>query len=235
MTKSSFGLISAVRFEAGIILKGLKTHSKGAVTPFYSGTVGRNNIIYAASGVGVVNAAHATTSLISMFFPDVILLFGIGGAYPSSGLQIGDLAIAEKEIYADTGVLLKDGFHGIEETGFPLLRKGGKKYYNEFPMDKALTAKAVSVSGARSGTFLTVSACTGTRKRALELESRYNALCENMEGAGVAHICACYGVPVIEIRGISNMAGLRDMSKWDKTLSSKKCQQAVMGLLEEIY
>jgi futalosine hydrolase len=35
-----------------------------------------------------------------------------------------------------------------------------------------------------------------------------------MEGAAAAHVCALYGVPFLELRGISNMVGDRDRSTW---------------------
>jgi len=40
-----------------------------------------------------------------------------------------------------------------------------------------------------------------------------------MEGAAVAHICSMYGIPVIEIRGISNIIEDRDMKKWNIPLA----------------
>jgi len=81
---------------------------------------------------------------------------------------------------------------------------------------------------------LTVSACTGTRKRAIELEHRFGAICENMEGAAIAHICTLYGVPVIEMRGISNIVEDRDRSKWNITLAAENCQKAALECIRAI-
>ncbi len=202
------------------------------------GQIYNRDVTYAASGIGKTNAAHAATILIEKFSPELLILFGVGGAYPSAGLEVGDIAIAGKEIYGDEGVLAKDGFHGTEFIGIPLLKEGRKKYFNEFPLDKNLikhvTRYALRVTNFKSGTFVTVSTCTGTRKRALELKKRYGAICENMEGAAVAHICAIYGVPMLEIRGISNIVKDRDKSRWDIKLAAENCQKAVMEMLKEI-
>jgi futalosine hydrolase len=62
----------------------------------------------------------------------------------------------------------------------------------------------------RKGTFITVSACTGTLKRSLEIERQFKGIAENMEGAAVAHVCALNSIPLTEIRGISNIIGDRD-------------------------
>jgi futalosine hydrolase len=79
---------------------------------------------------------------------------------------------------------------------------------------------------------VTVSSSTGTRKRAKELEKRFNAICENMEGAAVAHLCTLYKIPLFEIRGISNIVGVRDRRTWDLKLASRNCQQVVLETLE---
>ena len=93
----------------------------------------------------------------------------------------------------------------------------------------------------KTGTFVTVSTVTGTDKRARELEKRFSAssasgggaICENMEGAAVAHVCAMYGIPMLEIRGISNIVEDRDRSKWDIKTAAENCQKAVFVLLKE--
>lgn len=205
---------------------------------FYAGAVSGNRVVFGISGMGKTNAAHAVTVLIEKFSPSCIVNFGIGGAYPSSGLEVGDIAVAEKEVYADEGVLLKDGLHSFEITGVPLLKVRSRRYYNEFPADKRLCRLAFKASGRvgnfSSGVFLTVSACTGTRKRAGELAAKFSPVCENMEGAAIAHICRIYGIPFVEIRGISNIVEDRDMKKWDLALASENCQKAVLHFLETL-
>jgi futalosine hydrolase len=234
------GIIASV-FSEGRMFSS-KLEAVGKTIPghpvFYSGAVSAKRIIFGISGIGKTNAAHAVTVLIEKFSPSCIVSFGIGGSYRSSGLGVGDIAVAEKEVYADEGVLLKDGLHSLEITGIPLLKVRGRRYFNEFPADNRLSRLALKASGTvskcRSGVFLTVSACTGTRKRAAELAAKFNPLCENMEGAAVAHICRIYGIPFVEIRGISNTVEDRNMKKWDIELASENCQTAVMQFLETL-
>jgi futalosine hydrolase len=234
------GIIASVFSEGTLFGSKFKSFGKARQGHplFYSGTVSDNQVILGISGIGKTNAAHAATILLEKFSPSCIVNFGIGGAYPSSGLRIGDIAVAEKEVYADEGVLLKDGLHLLETTGIPLLKVRSRKYFNEFPADKRLLRLALkaaaSVAHSKSGVFLTVSACTGTKKRAKELEGRFSPLCENMEGAAIAHICRIYGIPFVEIRGISNIVEDRDKSKWDIKLASENCQKAVLKFLEAL-
>lgn len=239
------GLISATKKESRAILKTLRRiKGKSLVLPVYQGKIGETNIIHIISGIGKANAAYAATLLIEKFSPSAVINFGIGGAYPSANLRAGDIAIADKEIYGDEGLWLKDGFHKADEIGIPLLKKGGKKYFNEFPLDKSLVKKMFKLSklltfnsqlltNIESGAFVTVSTVTGTGRRAREIEKRFNAICENMEGAAVAHVCAMYGIPMLEIRGISNIVEDRDRSKWDIKTAAENCQKIILALIKE--
>ncbi len=232
MIKANFtGLISSVPFESRLLL-GALGRSRGLSDDITTGRLGAERVVHITSGMGAANAAWAATVLLERFSPARIVLFGIGGAYPGSGLRVGNVALAETEVYADTGVLLAGGFRGTGEMGIELLKKGRRKYHNEFPLDRPLLKRALKcIDGARSGIFATVSAATGTTTRARALRRRFGAICENMEGAAVAHVCARYGTPALELRGISNMVVDRDPSGWDKDTAAGNSQEAVLKLL----
>jgi futalosine hydrolase len=237
--KTLIGLISAVPFEGGLLAAKCKKGGGRQINlTFHPGREGKTRFIYAASGIGKTNAAHAAAIMMERHSPSVIISFGIGGAYPSSGLKIGDIAVAEREIYADEGVFLKDGFHTLETIGIPAAVSGRRRYFNEYPADRTLGRKALKaaacVANAASGRFATVSLSSGTKKRGLEIEQRFGVVCENMEGAAVAHICLIHGIPFAEMRGISNMVEDRDISKWEMKLAAERCQLAVIHFLESL-
>jgi len=249
-------LMSSVPEEGNLLARQLKRKTLLAGKPVYTGRINDKAVVYMISGMGKTNASHAATILLEKFSPKILVLLGVGGAYPSTGLTIGDMVVAEKEVYGDEGVMLKDDFHGTEFMGIPLLKKGSRKYFNEFPLDKSLIRRAKNILSPfffrpplviqdkkglkekreefkiQSGTFVTVSTCTGTGKKALDLEKRFGALCENMEGASVAHVCAMYDTPMIELRGISNIVSERDKDKWNIRLAAAHCQEAAMELLK---
>lgn len=240
---ADIGIVFSVNAEGSILIRDMTGGTRGEGICRLGRLAGKR-VILAVSGIGKVNAAHAATRLIHEYSPAAIMNIGLGGAYPSSGLNIGDVAIAEKEIYGDEGVLLNDGFHGIDLIGMPLLKKGRKKFFNEFALDRHLAGKAVmaarllthhsSLITIKKGIFLTLSTCTGTKKRAVELERRFGAICENMEGAAIAHICALYGIPLIEMRGISNIVEDRDRSAWNIALAAENCQKAALECIRVI-
>jgi len=126
----------------------------------------------------------------------------------------------------------------MEFTGFPLL-KNDLEYFNTFAMDKKLSQFAIKASKdiglkVHSGNFITVSQCSGTLKTGEIIRKRFNGICENMEGAAVAHICAKYAIPMIEIRGISNIIEDRDLKKWNIPLAVSNCCKAVNEIIRRL-
>jgi len=199
----------------------------------YEGDLYGKSVIFTHCGVGKVNAAHSATLIAENYYVDLLVLFGTGGAY--SG-EVGDIAVAESENYGEEGVLTEDGWKPMEYIGLPLL-KNGMEYYNTFPMDMELVQLAKKASkdagfNVRSGNFITVSQCSGTLGSGELLRERFNGICENMEGAAVAHICALYKIPVVEIRGISNIIEKRDLRKWNIRKAASNCNKAVMELIK---
>ena len=166
------------------------------------------------SGIGAVNAALATQAGILEHQPRMVLSVGIGGAYPSSGLQPGDAAVSTVIIYAGLGAMDGTQFLNLEQLGFPLLEQDGYKIFNLIPVSPQCTPFAEAAAIA-SGPFMTLETVTGSFETASRLEKQVpGALVEGMEGAGVAHVALKHNIPCLEIRGISNMVGPRDRSKW---------------------
>jgi futalosine hydrolase len=190
------------------------------------------------SGIGQVNTARSLTAYFERHTPrpDYVIMGGCAGAFKGSGLKIGDACFATEEIYADTGVNSPDGFLGLEATGIPLAEINGAKYCNRFPVrdvsDKI--EKPEFPFKISSGAFATVCAVTGMEAAAAEMEKRWSAVCENMEGAAGAHVSLLYGVPFAEVRGISNMVEDRDRSRWDINTACANCALVIKKLVENL-
>jgi futalosine hydrolase len=184
----------------------------------------------AISGCDKANAAHTLTCLLQAMepAPELVLQAGIAGALPAAGqgrgAHPGDIVLATKEIYADTGSSSPGGWLSAEELGLSIAHVDGHEFGNTFDLDRRLVGAAASMlrrawagsSSPRvvSGPCVTVSRISGLRNEGEELARRWGALAESMEGAAAAHICALYGVPFLEIRGISNMVVDRDRASW---------------------
>ncbi|MFI9247010.1 futalosine hydrolase [Streptomyces sp. NPDC053086] len=130
---------------------------------------------------------------------------GIGGGFPP-GAPVGSLVVADAITVADLGAETADGFLPVTELGFGTITHRPPE---------SLVRVVSEATGARTGTILTVSTVTGTAGRAAALRARHpGALAEGMEGFGVAEAAAAHGVPVLEIRAVSNPVGPRDRAAW---------------------
>lgn len=134
-------------------------------------------------------------------------------ARPSDSPRLGGTVVATAVVAADLGAQTSapgsgggDGFVPVTELGF------GTVVHTPPPALVRLVAEA---TGATPGPVLTVSTVTGTAERAAELAARHpGAVAEAMEGFGAAEAAAAHGVPVCEIRTVSNAVGPRDRAAW---------------------
>lgn len=175
------------------------------------------------TGVGPVNAAHAVTLAILQDKPRAIIVCGVGGAYPASALTIGDVVCAEREIYGDLGAQSPEGFLDMKTLGFPVVSGSSRTLFNDLPMQLFPASQRVN--------FVTVSTCTGTSAVAEELQTRTAGVVENMEGAAIAHVAHLHGVPVGELRGISNMVTNRDKGSWKLKEAAEAAQRVLLDWL----
>ncbi|MFG2354340.1 futalosine hydrolase [Streptomyces sp. NPDC048521] len=163
-----------------------------------------------AAGVGPALAAASTATALTAAALDgtpygLVVSAGIGGGFAPEA-PLGSLVVADAITVADLGAETAEGFLPVTELGFGTVTHRPPE---------SLVRVVSEATGARTGTVLTVSTVTGTAARAAGLRARHpRALAEGMEGFGVAEAAAAHGVPVLEIRAISNPVGPRDRAAW---------------------
>ncbi|MFE1177064.1 futalosine hydrolase [Streptomyces sp. NPDC058773] len=163
-----------------------------------------------AAGVGPAAAAAGTaTALTAAALAgrpyDLAVSAGIGGGF-APGAPLGSVVVADAIVAADLGAETPEGFTPVTELGFGTVAHRP---------DPALVKAVAAAAGAQAGTVVTVSTVTGSAARAAELAERHpGVLAEAMEGFGVAEAAAAHGVPVLELRTISNAVGPRDRAAW---------------------
>ncbi|MDX2560167.1 futalosine hydrolase [Streptomyces sp. TX20-6-3] len=140
----------------------------------------------------------------------LVVSAGIAGGFQPLA-PLGSVVVASAVVAADLGAQTPDGYLSVDELGF------GRSVR---PVPEALTGRIAAALAAAGrphtvGPVLTVSTVTGTAERAAELAGRHpGAAAEAMEGFGVAEAAGAYGVPVAEIRAVSNAVGPRDRAAW---------------------
>jgi futalosine hydrolase len=211
-----------------------------AATPLEAALLQSSDRSLVVTGIGAVNTAHALTRyLVTRSRPSLVIQTGIAGAYVPAGIPVGSVVLANTEIYGDLGVITPDGWRPVEEIGIPLIEASGTRpaRFNYFPFDDDLVARASAIGGslvARTGPFLTLSQVTGVRALGDALYQRFGALCESMEGAAAAHVCALHDVPFLEVRGISNLIEDRNRPGWRIKEAADAAQSVALRLIENL-
>ncbi|MER5395739.1 futalosine hydrolase [Streptomyces sp. NPDC002599] len=163
-----------------------------------------------AAGVGPALAAASVSAALTAAALGgtpyrLVVCAGIAGGFQPDA-PVGSLVVADDIVAADLGAEAPEGFLPVTELGFGTV---------SHRPPKSLVREAAAVTAGRVGTVLTVSTVTGSAARAAELRARHpRALAEAMEGFGVAEAAAAHGVPVLEIRAVSNPVGPRDRAAW---------------------
>jgi futalosine hydrolase len=238
-------LLTAVAGEANLLIQSLaevRTQLYGHIQLTF-GTLYGHPVAIGCCGIGKASAAAAAAAILNNVTTKRLIMLGCAGAYPPSGLKVGDLAVATQEILADDGVAIADGFLDLEQLKFSVATSAtGQPLYHRFPCDGdwLLEAKNLLPRYAAEqkisclfGAFATVSCCSGTRVAGQRLYQRTQAITENMEGAAVALVCAQYTTPFAEIRAISNMVENRDMTRWNLPDAMHRAQHSVLYLLQQ--
>ncbi|WP_405490293.1 futalosine hydrolase [Streptomyces sp. NBC_00096] len=161
------------------------------------------------AGVGPAAAAAGTATALALApGPDgygLVVSAGIGGGFAPAA-PLGSLVVADAIVAADLGAETPQGFLPVAELGF------GRSVH--LPPAE-LAARAAEATGALLAPVLTVSTVTGTADRTAALAARHPlAGAEAMEGFGVAEAAAAHGLPVLEVRAVSNAVGPRDRAAW---------------------
>jgi futalosine hydrolase len=241
-------------------LFGPSSSFKMAGNQFLTCIYGDLRLLIGTTGIGKVNASAVTASVLSRFRTAEVWNIGCAGAYGGSGLQTGDVLITLDCICGDEGILEKNGPVPASRLGIPLVLKDRRAFDDFFPLDEFLSRRQIrnllpagdycldssgeiqtrnSAGGIekgdefklRYGPSLTVGMVSGDLQTAAERSKLYGALAENMEGSAVAQTCLLFDVPFLELRGISNMAGVRDKASWRIGPAIDHCAAVIRRLL----
>ena len=192
------------------------------------------------TGPGLVNTARNLTAAIADQRPAMVIQTGCAGVFEGTGLTVGDIGIASREIDVQLGVETIEDGTVVAPLPFPILEKRSHRIHHTYPLDRRLVQKAAAILNeafaktavkVATGPFLTVVTVTATDKRARKLFNTHDALMENMEGVAAAHVCIDDDIPFLEIRTASNRVGDRDKDTWRPSLAFERAAKAVHAVI----
>lgn len=160
-----------------------------------------DGVVVRQTGVG---APATLFDLLTLSYqPAGLVQIGIAGAYPDTGLDIGDVVLVASDRFVDLGMELPHPPHFLPLADTPF----GNETSARFP----LTLPDVLISRMRVVNAGTVNACTGTDASGLLRRELFNVEVETMEGAAGAVAARYHKCPMVQLRAISNRAGDRSI------------------------
>lgn len=179
-----FGIVAAMEVEAKSILDTMFVEKEVLISniKYYVGMFCGKKIIVSICGVGKVNAAVGTQTLILNFNPDFILNIGLAGAADPK-LFVGDLVIANAVVQHDVDTTALGSPLGLVSTvnilKFPCAKDLIEKIFNSLE-DKNKAFLGTVASGDK---FLK------NKSEIISINKNFSALAIDMEAGSIAQVC----------------------------------------------
>ncbi|MDO4510825.1 MAG: 5'-methylthioadenosine/adenosylhomocysteine nucleosidase [Bacteroidales bacterium] len=191
------GIIVAMSKELALLKPLLKSPSTTKVSgmEFIEGEIGSHSVVALQCGIGKVNAAVGTTTMIAQFAPDLIINTGVaGGADPS--VNVMDVVVGEKVSYHDVWCGPECEVGVVQ--GLP----------NYFAGSKAMIAKMPASPEIKYGLIASGDQFIESKEKVDKIKSEFpEALAVDMESGAIAHVCELMKVPFLSMRVISDSPG----------------------------
>lgn len=202
---SKIGIIGAMDVEVETLKDQMKLAGDVVETSrigmsFFEGELGCHDVVVVKCGVGMVNAATCTQTLISEFECDAVINTGVAGSLDPR-IEIGDIVIGTDAV---------NHVMDVENLGYAPGQTPDLET-RFFPTDEAL-GRAIEHAASELG----IEAHTGRvasgdrfvrdaddKKRIVDL---FEARCCEMEGAAIAQVCWLGQIPCALVRAISDKA-----------------------------
>jgi adenosylhomocysteine nucleosidase len=225
------GIIGAMDVEVAELIESMANIKKETIssTVYYEGTLQGKNVVVAKCGVGKVHAAVCAQTMILKYKPDTIINTGVAGSL-NSELDIADLVISNNVVQ-----------HDMDTSGLgdPIGLISGVNLIN-IPCPKNLVekiekaAKTIENTNVIVGTIASGDQFICNQDKKDYIVNNFNALCAEMEGAAIGHVCYLNNVDFCIVRAISDKAdgsAHMDFPEFTK-IAAKKSTQLINTLLK---
>ena len=220
----TLGLICAIPQELAHLRAALQSEASLEVgrTRFDKGRLDGAEVVLAEAGIGKVNTARVASLLADRFACRMLVLSGVAGGLDPA-LRIGDVVVALRTLQHDAGVIEAGETAPYQAGHVPFFNPTDRLGW-EIGADLAQRLRdrlegfaLPPLSGAAGGEgppprilFGTILSgdqyihCEATRER---LFARFGGHAVEMEGGALAQTAEAFGVPWLDIRALSDLAG----------------------------
>ncbi len=162
---------------------------------FHSGKIGNNNIVAMKCGIGKVNAAIGTLTLLNHYAPELVINTGVAGG-ASQEAHIMDVIVGETIAYHDVwcGPSTQYG----EASGYPLYFESDSRFIELIPTRPDVKRGLICSGDKFIASIEEVQAIQKAFPQVLAVD---------MESATIAQVCYLRKIPILVMRVISDSPG----------------------------
>lgn len=220
LAQSSIAIITPMPSESIYLktqIKSMQLHTKDHMR-YFTGTIANQPIVLINSGIGKTNNAATTAWLQSNIHPKLVVLSGSSGDV-NKKLTIGDVIVGNRVFDADYGKLTKNGPTFKYQINNPNAGKMAPMVFDPSHGFKTQLTKAMQMTKKQFpkytyafGTIVTSDFLPNPPwQTKLFKENKVDVVA--MEDAAVDKVCWLYHMKCINIRSVSNVAGIAQTQK----------------------
>ena len=224
------GIIGAMDEEVAILKESMEVQDmmERAGMTFVKGIMSGKEVVVVRSGIGKVNMGICAQILIDCFGVDTLINTGIAGSLDAR-IDIGDMVISTDAVH-----------HDMDATIFgDAIGQVPRMDTRTFPADPHLIELAVKANEKANPQIHTFTGRVASGDQFIssgEVKARivenFQALCTEMEGAGIAHAAYLNKVSYVIIRAISDKAD--NSATMDYPTFEKKAIAHSVRLMKEL-
>lgn len=227
------GIIGAMDVEIEALVSQMSSKEQIDINnlKFYKGSLYNKDVVIVKCGVGKVNAAICTQTMILNFKVEKIINTGIAGA-TGKGLNIYDFVISTEAVYHDFDTQFF-GYKLGQVPGMPetfkadseLVEKvmkafGNTSFAKEHNIKKGLIASGDQfIAGGEKKDFIV---------------TNFHPECVEMEGCAIAHTCHASKIPFAIIRCMSDCADENVQTTYSEEIAGKVSTGFLLEIIKEI-
>ena len=222
------GIIAAMEQELVLLVEQLENKVEKIVLGniYYTGRLGKHDVVLVQSGVGKVMSAMSVAVLADHFEVDALINTGSAGAVAPE-LKIGDVVVASRLVYHDVD-LTAFGYDYGQMSMQPLYFESDPSFVETF--EKVLAQASID---SKIGLIATSDSFIAGQDKIDAIKGHFpEVLAVEMEGAAIGQAAYLNKIPYLVIRAISDKAD--DSAHMDYPAFEKEAIRHTVNLVENM-
>lgn len=178
------------------------------------------------TGVGIpFTVFHLTKKLMGKKY-DLVIQAGVAGTFDGC-FNLEETVWVKEDAFADVGIDENGNFKSIFETG--LMNEMDFPFSYGWLNNSNPLFERIDLPPA---TAVTVNKITDDDLMIKRMQQKFSAMIETMEGAAFHYVCLQQGIRFLQLRGISNIVGERDKTKWRMKDAIKNVNSELLKIIK---